>query len=201
MNRSKAIITIAIPAILVAAGLGYLLLPEREPSYQGKSLSAWFEDHDHSRNEAAQAVLHIGTNGIPILLEWLLKNESMMPPTVERWMVKVFGRSLSKAPSGVFKNKYNQWALSGFRILGTNAAPVVPVLTALLDDPRIDDRTAAKVELALVCIGTPALSTFMAAFTNQNPRIHERSVASLCVFGGFNGFNEVPKYDPDLMRS
>src|SRR5437868_11086146 len=70
-------------ACAVVVVTGALIWPrEREPVYQGRSLSEWIGRYyrleyrgqvppPEEGNQAKEAVLHIGTNGVPSLVEWV----------------------------------------------------------------------------------------------------------------------------------
>src|SRR6476620_5248092 len=75
--RSHRLATLGGAIALAIAVLGLLALwaaRQREPSYQGRNLSEWLTicrstaTSQPVREEAASAVRHIGTNGLPILL-------------------------------------------------------------------------------------------------------------------------------------
>lgn len=76
-------------AVLLVAIVGVMMwevLREREPVYQGKSLSQWLEEYNQNflflnspiRAQAKSAVGQIGTNALPILLEWTAKKDSIL---------------------------------------------------------------------------------------------------------------------------
>jgi hypothetical protein len=70
-------VQVALAVLLVtSSGLAvWQLLRLREPSYQGKPLSAWLADFDfdsaRSPEQAKQAVRTIGTNSLPMLRRML----------------------------------------------------------------------------------------------------------------------------------
>ncbi len=74
VKQRKRIIWLACFAF--GATLFGMLLPSREPRYQGRSLSDWLFQAEQSNNKPAEfeaarkAVLSIGTNAIPFLLKW-----------------------------------------------------------------------------------------------------------------------------------
>jgi len=120
-----------------------------EPVYNGKTLSEWCElDHKahwtlrhgliENQNEAAakEAVNAIGTNAIPFFLKWINEDEPA-------WRIKL-AAATDKLPGAFGKNQtlkaiilgkgafHVNFALIGFKLLGTNAAPAVPALNRMM---------------------------------------------------------------------
>ena len=62
--------------VVAAVGVfGWQLLPNREPSYQGKTLTTWFGDGPNPNNELYEALRLAGTNAYPVLLRMLRKED------------------------------------------------------------------------------------------------------------------------------
>jgi hypothetical protein len=86
----KALRVRLISAAVIVAGATGLLWP-REPSYGGKRLSAWLKDFEAEQAEkrmaAADAVRHIGSNAVPLVIEKLrMPGRSVSHPSrVQRW--------------------------------------------------------------------------------------------------------------------
>jgi hypothetical protein len=132
-KRAWLIILGAIAAL--ALGL-WMTWPAPGPSYDGLSLSKWLQielwARDEAQAEAQAAIRHIGTNAIPILLDWIryepnpicAKLESyatLLPDTLRdssalRWLLD--DRRLSRSAL----------ASTGFQALGEIAASAVPEL-------------------------------------------------------------------------
>src|SRR5580765_2352257 len=74
--------------LFISCGIALVLLltlwPRREPQYKGRSLTQWAillnggyaNEPDISRHDAEEAIRHIGTNGLPFYLKWLLYKET-----------------------------------------------------------------------------------------------------------------------------
>ncbi|EEF63313.1 hypothetical protein [Pedosphaera parvula] len=77
-KRNRILITLAITVAL--CGLTFTALFSREPSYQGKCLSAWIKDLQaeapETKNQAREAVREIGVNGMPLILGLLHSQDS-----------------------------------------------------------------------------------------------------------------------------
>ncbi len=131
-----AIITALVLATLGAL-LWLLLSPgQREPVYQGKTLTYWLSDYWPGRNPSPEkrqqdefAVRHIGTNAIPMLLQWISAKDDPLKKNVVTW--------ISRHPWVPFRLESemdkNILAVSGFRILGKpQAGPAVPALVEIV---------------------------------------------------------------------
>ena len=134
------------------AALGAILLWPREsqPVYQGRTLSEWGDGRvtgSTGEGIAANAIRHLGTNALPLLVQWL----EYEPP---KWR-EPFQGILIKIPIIAIPRKLWEGdrmlnvALWAFPILGseTNAATrQVTLLTLinLVEKGRAESRTAAK---------------------------------------------------------
>src|SRR4051794_32060954 len=73
-RMKKRRIFVVIFGCLAVAALALALWPhEREPEYNGISLSTWLERYKARNNtlETFAAIRRIGTNGLPFLLRWI----------------------------------------------------------------------------------------------------------------------------------
>jgi hypothetical protein len=130
-------IWMAMAAVALALTWCAFLRPRAEPKYQGRYLSQWLALYDHAGDTtAAHAVQVIGTNALPYFIEWM-----RYQPTARTLS------SYDNLPAWLQENRtvrsflfvqaqHAHYAVSGFRILGTNAAPAIPELTALMSDPK-----------------------------------------------------------------
>jgi len=71
-RKPIAVVLLALAALVVCV----LVLPNREPAWQERTLSAWLGDFDADKPEtrvsAAEAIRQIGTNALPIISYSLL---------------------------------------------------------------------------------------------------------------------------------
>jgi hypothetical protein len=128
---------------------------------------------DPRRNEAADAVRHIGAKALPLLLNWI-DHET---PRLWKTRVATVRQKLPKKFQGgpavdwwLFGADYDRVTLaqSGFYLLGTNASPAVPELTRRMNTRR--DNSGGHAIDALKVIGTNGLSPMLTALTNtQTP--------------------------------
>jgi HEAT repeat protein len=154
---SVLVVVVIMVGVLIALGRSKSLGPQ--PSYRGRTLSAWLDAMDDNPRPddgpEQKAIRAIGTNGFPTLLRWLGEHDS----TVRTWWVDLVGSQewLPYQPS--FARAHNEYATSAFRVLGTNAAPAAPALVRLLkhSDPVIRADAA-------VCLGDIGAAAGSAVF-------------------------------------
>jgi len=128
-------------AALVLAALGTVLWialspREHEPVYQGKTLTYWLSDFWPGRNPTRErveqdklAVRQIGTNAIPILLQWISAKDGPLKQKTVMWIDR-HRRVPFRLESSVDKNML---AVSGFWILGkTQAGSAIPALLEII---------------------------------------------------------------------
>jgi hypothetical protein len=139
-----------LAAILAASLIIYLTTPA-EPRYKGRALSAWIEDaitaqqaaapHGHGPESdprwqaASNAVRHIGTNAIPLLLKWESVRDSESKKAAVRW----FAERWLPFPFAT-ATKYNARAGFGFELLGDTAKPVWPLFVQWTFDKNPERR-------------------------------------------------------------
>lgn len=132
-----------------------------EPRFEGRSLSGWLMNANISEEERARGVRAIGTNGIPLLQEWLLKQPS--------WAEKQMGRFNRVQHWYLFEHTpsidANIRSMRGFFILGEDAAPAVPWLTAGLKKRDRDFSFYARALMASGESGREALMEFYPQMT------------------------------------
>jgi hypothetical protein len=177
MGKKRRILLAAL-LVAVLGGVAWLVLRpgETEPVYQGKPLSVWLRSFDmgtakEEADVAADAVRHIGTNALPMLLEMIRSKDSKW----ESIVIEVNRRqSLVHLPLELGLARRMR-AASAFHALGAEARPAVPALVEVLfNNP---DNTEAS--LALVAIGPEAIPPLMQALTNGDPKIRTVAVITL----------------------
>jgi HEAT repeat protein len=176
-----AVLGLAVLAVLVAA----LWPSEKEPEYQGKKLSEWLSFYMNAspaeQDAAGYAVRHIGTNALPILLHWM----SYQVPNWRSKLVEVVQRMPISSPrKRALDNRMlglnaSRAAISeiGFEILREEAAPAVPALAGMVEDPNSRERRV-RAMLALVSIGKDGMQPMVAAVTNKALPVQYRCMAA-----------------------
>jgi HEAT repeat protein len=179
IRRQKLLLTLLLAVIVVGPLVVYLIWP-REPSYQGKTLSAWIEpfcretptgiftpggpQYFEQLQPTRRAVAQIGTNAVPFLIARLEYRES----TVKRTM----RRLLEKQPISAFKMSDPRCSrIRGIRalaVLGPAAQPAVPALAAQL---KTDPTLADHLIYALSGIGPEGMRALVNQYTNAGPSV------------------------------
>jgi hypothetical protein len=152
---------------VVSTILVFLAWPrEREPEYNGVSLSAWLNGFEKLNREtpaakfedickSASAVRHIGTNALPFFIRWIQYDEPVwrrsiygvawkLPPTL------LYSRAGRRLLADSARDRANR-AVYGFAFLGTNATPALPELSRLVKKPSKGARQY-RAELAIEVI-------------------------------------------------
>jgi hypothetical protein len=164
MKRRRVLCLVTAVALLAAA---FLVVPRgsKEPVYQGKTLTQWInEAHDvgifEQTEETDAAMSAFGTNAVPFLL-----NEFTRP--IRRWRGRLYawvnGHPSVKIHLRTDEARVRVGGL-GLILLGTNAAPALPVLARYLDDPH----RRGFVRDMFYCQGDAALPYLAAAFASTN---------------------------------
>jgi len=175
-RKQKVLLTSLLAAIVVGPLTAYLVWP-REPSYQGKTLSAWIEpfcsetptglfapagpQYFAELQPVRRAVAQIGTNGLPFLIARLEYRESTFKRTLRRLLAKQPIFVLKQADPRCSRIR----AIRALAILGPAAQPAVPALAAQLTDPILADHGI----YALSGMGTEGMRALVNQFTNVGP--------------------------------
>ena len=135
---------------------------DKEPSYQGRTLTDWTRDIDphalvmvgHEPPEWT-AIRSMGTNAIPTLLRWIAEKD---PPEPQK---------PNLAPCYTLVR--SERAEMAFHILGETARPAIPELTRLALTTRDPDRADTCINL-LASIGPVSLPSFIEILTSGKYR-------------------------------
>ncbi len=193
--------------VVAVFALALLLTGYREPSYQGRKLSQWMNAFYNSLGgdpetpeylEAAAAVRHMGTNALPHLLKWISSqpSRSKTREKLAAWMHKL--------PERVIPQFGHDWicedarrvrigrATVAFQILGTNAAPALPQLFRLANDPT-DEERAIQATRATYGMGPEVIPALLRTIQNTNSLGRNRYAAMIGITGhGTNALPAVP---------
>lgn len=146
----RAPISVAVCCIAALGLIAIFAHVSREPSYAGHPLSHWLlltyqTNWDaaigspvNPKEQAADAVRHIGTNALPSLMRWIhYKEPAWSTPLYMRliaisnqrhrpWIARAARPWLPCRPE-----RKDTMAMIGFKILGMNAEPALPELLNL----------------------------------------------------------------------
>lgn len=168
------VIGFAIAAVLLLA-----LWREREPRYEGKSLSQWMATIDRggaleAQEKGEQAIRQIGTNGTPFLLRWIQYQERPWRTHVANFCGRLPGKPGEIAYNFIHGNGQQRQsdAFNALYTLGPLAEPAIPILTKQLREPTPISDPAASI---LVHIGDAALPPILTIITNaaESPTLRQ----------------------------
>jgi hypothetical protein len=162
------IISVALALIIVAGCLITSRRAANEPAYQNRKLSEWlrdFEDASHPQTQAlaADAIRHIGTAALPVLVDRLSEDkERQFEAEIKKWREKQSNEtdmdSVSRPPSP------RSEALSGLDALDSEATPALPVLEELLREEKNPD---PRILYAVARIGPASVPFLIELRTNE----------------------------------
>ena len=180
---------ILFACLLTALVLVAVPFCNREPRYQGHSLSYWVTLYgDTAWDEggdpkAREAISHIGTNALPFLLNWIRYEQQ--PSWVRTASISFFSR---RVPKAITSEALVKWvcedkeesradgAAHAFYALGPQVQPALPELFRLMNDrsstnvsPRPQLAPCERAELALLYSrNDDAIPLFLAHIANTN---------------------------------
>jgi hypothetical protein len=141
VRRRWKILLLAATGLVAVWAIWFVGFRKKEPSYNGKPLSEWLEKVSSykppaERDQARKAVVAIGTNAVPYLLEWC--NERNF--SRREWWVGVHNKLNAFVSVDAMVNRFISRnslqfndAVIGFQILGTNATIALPELVRRFD--------------------------------------------------------------------
>lgn len=151
------VIILCAPLVSVVAIL--LLHRNHEPTYQGRTLTQWyrtwsraeggFPEKRYSKADATNAIIKIGTNAFPLLLNHIRRDPNFRASTAQRL---IYALRLTHTPVaewfGLSTEPLNPRVI--FKMLGPEARPAIPELThLLLTSTNID-----SIDVAVTCLAS-----------------------------------------------
>jgi HEAT repeat protein len=171
---------VRVVALALVAGLVVLVFYQREPRYEGMALSEWLTagmngdsdgDVTYAQHTVSKALVAMSPQALPILVDWLETRDSKIGSVLTEFLQK---QSLVEIGFGKHVSRH-ELAAYGFALLGTNAAPAIPRLASLIEDPELSGSAFS----ALRSIGMAASEELLTALTNSQPNI--RASAMVCL--------------------
>lgn len=182
-------IVLLLSTVILAAVLALVFWPPEEPSYRGRTLSKWVIQYGASfslfppapatsRQEATEAIQHIGTNAVSYLLDWI----QYVEPSGKNERLIALNNILRKinidSVVGDEEQQRAECAKLAFVALGPDANAALPKLVALLNDPK-SDQIGDRAAHALATLGESGLPLLIAALTNQNATVRSRAALKM----------------------
>ncbi|HZV33342.1 MAG TPA: HEAT repeat domain-containing protein [Verrucomicrobiae bacterium] len=197
--RKACRIFFGILLVSILGGLAWTVLRKPQvpnPIYKGKSLSQWLEQVDVSKGQsalttnAAEAVLHMGTNCIPYLLWEAGTQDSELKLSVMRFLNRFLPDRYSVFGSG----QRHLSAMRGLFVLGGAAIP--PAMDGLTNaDKQI--RLGSEVALLALRARSPIVTQgLIANLHDKNVAVRAQAAQTL----GFLGRDESENVLPALMQ-
>ena len=155
--RNRVRIALAVVLVAVVGVVGWQVLRQREPVYQGQRLSVWltrYGDGDYTavtqqiaKKEVDVAVRHMGTNAVPFLVRRIRAKDSAFG----LWLVKMarLQHAIKVRHTPAYVRRLQ--ALNGITALDLEARKtVVPGLIECLDDDDSQVRRYAGAALKAI---------------------------------------------------
>jgi HEAT repeat protein len=190
MTRRKISIALLAGAVLFA--FVALMRPNAESRYHGRSLSEWLAIYrtpnstPQAQEEAANAIHHLGTNSLPLLLKWKTAPDPQVKAKLQSFLMRHrtarvprFFRAWVNIPPD--RTRAYQ-ARMGFLILGKEAAPAIPQLARLAGVTNRTENALWAVE-TLENIGPQAMPALLKIAENPKGAMRGDAVRALGKFG------------------
>jgi hypothetical protein len=131
-KRGRILIAVATVALL--AMVVWRMLPAPEPVYDGKPYSYWLAQIDptnlvHPQDKAYSAIIQIGTNGVPILLQMIRSQDSPLKAKIINWAAQHRFPWIRYTATEISHRR----AEEAFSVLGYRATGAVPELINIFD--------------------------------------------------------------------
>jgi hypothetical protein len=193
--RKRLALLVFFPFVLLGIALVWPVFHDREPAYKGYPLRTWVEALGRldlqeraprglpqwTRDDIYLAVKQTGTNAFPYLLDWLCFENT----SARTGFAASVRRFFSASPSRPIAEIRAFGAARAIQYLEVGAAPLIPGLVRLMNDPALPD-TAERVMDTLAYVGTNGLP-YLIAFLNNPANPHRRSAAvamsAICKLG------------------
>jgi len=185
--RAKVCTGMVIAAALF--GIVAVFLSQREPHYNGRSLSQWlflFRSSEASQAEREQAVVAVRRIG-PRALDLLVRRAAGVPSFEARIQALIRKRHIPFVPASIWQwankpadiSKFNE-ARIGLIILGADAAPAIPEIVRLASARQADTTWAMNI---LGDMGRPALPMLLTIMTNPASPLRADAALQFPKFG------------------
>jgi hypothetical protein len=178
-----AIFTGLITLLIAMWGCFFVLRDSRRTAYHGKALTLWLQTYTSSARGSAEwketdeAVRHIGTNALPVLLHLIHAKDS---PLKLRLVALARKQKLMRIHF-VAAAERNIQASRAFIVLGDTAKGAVPELVKMFEENLSADSLSA-LEDALTWIGPaakPAIPVLLRTATNSNSKVRANALWAL----------------------
>jgi HEAT repeat protein len=176
----KHLILLASFLVAVVGVMVWVAIRSTEPAYRGKRLSEWLLSYDPrvvalNKDEADEAIRHIGTDAMPTLLTMLRSKDAPLGAAAIKWAEQKNLIWVSLADERTVE------AARGFEALGSTAKDAVPALIEIYR-ARISLESQSATAYALGSIGPSAkmaIPQLLQGLTSSNGIVRQAAVRSL----------------------
>jgi hypothetical protein len=180
VKRWIGALLVLLAAAAILAALRYT--PPPEPTYHGKGLSFWIEEHRVqsmliSQNdkqatrrtaEARQAIWAIGMNALPHLIAWIRYQPPQWGTRFLPWTPLRLRHNVDRILFSQERANREQAAMQALEVIGTNAVPAIPELARIVRDTKHRAK-AHEAALTLNLLGPEAVPALLYAWSNAIP--------------------------------
>jgi HEAT repeat protein len=188
--RKRVQIVLAVVFAAIVALIAWQVLSEREPVYKGKPVTVWIHEGSlrsksgRSAQEANEAVMAAGIKGLPYYVR-LLETPGDLPlkTKVIDWINTKPRLQLDFSSSETSSRR--TIGAYGLSILGAEAKPAIPALTALLTNG--DEEQVSLVANTLAHLGLEGVEPLTNALMNPKANWRLTSALALGLYARQNG--------------
>ncbi len=148
MTRRRKVLLLGLCGLIAVVGVCLLCLRDKEPSYNGRTLSEWLDIAESykppaQRAQARHAVRVIGTNAFPQLLKWATTH-SIVEDVLRKYPTIPGARKIVNSAE-----RSRERADVGFGILWKEALPTVQMLLTN-SDPELRNAATNAIHVIRV---------------------------------------------------
>ena len=171
MQKRAKLATLAGATLILTVLVIAALLP-REPMYQGLTMGQWL---DHNDARAREALLILGTNNLQLLVKRIDYDhkKDFVGRTVE-WLPLRLANIPFVARVGSHRERQCVEAARVLLRIGTNAAPAIPSLAAIVQHGSFD--SAHHALIALTYLGEAGMAVIASTALSTNAQLRHQAV-------------------------
>ena len=172
-KRSILLILFLVVAVAIV-GIVMVLWPKPEPEYEGRKLSECVIELAKPTTmaeigAAKEAIRQMGTNALPYLIQWVGYETPALKKQVSWVAIRIFRKLPPWQMTEQTHLLQRQGAVFALQMVGREAAPGIPNLSRIANDPK---RSESRLDVVWVLgeIGAAALPAIVCVLTNEQSR-------------------------------
>jgi len=182
VRLSRRSLVIGGLCLAIPAGV-FVVTRDRGPLYHGRSARYWVGQLVRNESEARSALLELGPAAVPALSEAVSKRENAV---IESLRPKLPGFVRRRFPGRAEIQVRRVRAVRVLHDLGTNAAPAVPALIAVVD-PSDKFYVGYSPRDTLIKIGEGGVPQLIEVLQSRNPKARAKAAEYLGLLGDKGG--------------